>query len=80
MAFSKPSDGQHVFGQEKPSSYIDEKSSTGERDGVEIFDLDSSQIGDVFSEGPRLIDIGKDGKERPIGMSCHHSSDELSMY
>lgn len=26
-------------------------------------------IGEVFTEGPRLIDLGVDGKERPIGKS-----------
>lgn len=29
--------------------------------------LDTTEIGEVFADGPRLIDLGEDGKERPIG-------------
>lgn len=47
----------------KVTSYEDEK----ERGPLGVNDLDVDEIGDVF-EGPRLIDLGADGKERPIGM------------
>lgn len=30
--------------------------------------LTDTDIGEVFNDGPRLIDLGTDGKERPIGM------------
>jgi len=30
-------------------------------------DLANFNVGDVFESGPRLIDLGSDGKERPIG-------------
>ena len=34
---------------------------------VQVSELNAADIGDVFTEGPRLIDLGEDGKERPIG-------------
>ncbi|KAK7464157.1 hypothetical protein VKT23_006323 [Stygiomarasmius scandens] len=27
----------------------------------------TGDVGEVFADGPRLIDVGEDGKERPIG-------------
>lgn len=30
--------------------------------------MHESDVGDIFESGPRLIDLGKDGKERPIGV------------
>lgn len=62
------SSSDHALNDEKGtsrSSVIDEK-------GVyppDKVDLDDSDIGDVFEQGPRLIDLGADGKERPIGIS-----------
>jgi hypothetical protein len=44
----------------KVISHIDEKSSSVDR----IVDLHN--VEEVFAEGPRLIDLGADGKERPI--------------
>lgn len=45
-------------------SFSDEK--PGEKD-VDLTDLAlHTDVGDVF-DGPRLIDLGEDGKERPIG-------------
>lgn len=51
------------------NSFDDEKKLHGEQvetaGGVLI---DTDDIGAVF-DGPRLIDLGEDGKERPIGQS-----------
>ncbi len=45
----------------KVASYEDEKTHGPD-------DIDITDIGDVF-DGPRLIDLGADGKERPIRTS-----------
>lgn len=45
----------------RPSSFFDEK------DSIDKEAPSSSEIGEVYAEGPRLIDLGEDGKERPIG-------------
>lgn len=46
----------------RPGSLIDEKPAYIQSKGD-----NTSEIGEVFAEGPRLIDLGTDGKERPIG-------------
>lgn len=57
-----------------PSSLEDEKYERNEKvlttfdDSTRPTDLTSSEIGEVFTDGPRLIDLGEDGKERPIGV------------
>jgi len=57
---------------EKPASFdsksvkstsVDEEKRPFDRDGH----VNVNAIGDVFADGPRLIDLGDDGKERPIG-------------
>jgi len=54
--------GDEIKTASRPTSFIDEKSGyVDEKDA-----LDDSDVGDVFAEGPRLIDLGEDGKERPI--------------
>lgn len=45
----------------RPSSFFDEK------DSMEKETTSSAEIGEVYAEGPRLIDLGENGKERPIG-------------
>lgn len=59
--------GGSPVSRSRPGSFIDEKY-------VEkpLSEIDSADIGDVFAEGPRLIDIGEDGKERPIGEWSYH--------
>jgi len=49
-----------AYGVDEKGSYADEK----------VDSVDTSDVGDVFADGPRLIDLGDDGKERPIGMAC----------
>lgn len=52
--------------KEKSSgSFVDEK-VPAEKVALDASDLDVAQIGDVYADGPRLIDLGEDGKERPI--------------
>jgi hypothetical protein len=47
-------------------SFTDEKGL----DLAEKVDLDNpEEVGEVFADGPRLIDLGEDGHERPIGAS-----------
>lgn len=47
-----------------PSTIPDEKELYID---VKIHDPDAAfAVGDVFESGPRLIDLGADGKERPI--------------
>lgn len=44
-------------------SFSDEK-------GPQIAEInldDAEEVGEVFADGPRLIDLGVDGNERPIG-------------
>jgi OPT family oligopeptide transporter len=59
-------DDEKASVKEKSSgSFIDEK-VPAEKVDLDTSDLDVSQIGDVYADGPRLIDLGEDGKERPI--------------
>lgn len=55
---------------EKASSGSDKGSFIDEKGAVKPARItDADEIGDVFAEGPRAIDLGADGKERPIGSS-----------
>jgi hypothetical protein len=47
-------------------------SFTGDEKGVYV-PKEGEEIEDVFTDGPRLIDLGVDGKERPIGKSLSTS-------
>ncbi|KAF9458297.1 OPT oligopeptide transporter [Collybia nuda] len=71
---------------------IDEKKAMGD---VAVIDRDSSSfdekvsfekessgdsgVGEVYAEGPRLIDLGEDGKERPIETDADYSTRLLSL-
>lgn len=56
--------------------YDEKKSSTAasfdEKGDIKVLDpkeaVDILEVDDVYTDGPRLIDLGEDGKERPIGM------------
>lgn len=61
--FSSSTEDEKYEGNEKILSTFDDRSK--------LANLTSSEIGEVFAEGPRLIDLGDDGKERPIGVSMH---------
>ncbi len=50
------------------SSIGDERGPVEPLDEKRLSSLDISDIGDVYADGPRLIDLGADGKERPIRM------------
>lgn len=67
MATGNVNDLQH-----RQSYYGDEKLSESADDKIHLEELDSTQIGEVF-DGPRLIDLGADGKERPISKLSTHS-------
>ncbi|KAF9477683.1 OPT oligopeptide transporter [Pholiota conissans] len=54
----------------------DEKASN---EKLPIAELDSTQIGEVFADGPRLIDLGADGKERPIETDADYSTRLISL-
>ena len=92
MSFNEKQDTKPDFEQEKSiatgnvngllhrqPSYGDEKLSESADDKIHLEQLDSTQIGEVF-DGPRLIDLGADGKERPISRlsslytTWHHSN------
>lgn len=49
----------------RPPSLIDEKELPYVDEKGALRDL--SRVGEVYAEGPRLIDLGENGKERPIG-------------
>ncbi|KAF5348950.1 hypothetical protein D9758_014208 [Tetrapyrgos nigripes] len=49
------------------ASFIDEKAP------VRNDTVDVDEIGDVFQDDPRLIDLGEDGKERPIETDADYS-------
>ncbi|KAG6907869.1 hypothetical protein DXG01_007083 [Tephrocybe rancida] len=59
----------------RPSSFVDEKNGYVD----EKIAVASSDIGDVFAEGPRLIDLGEDGKERPIETDADYSLRLISL-
>lgn len=54
----------------RPASVVRRLSSSiNEKIGHSFDELDSaSDVGEVFADGPRTIDFGADGKERPIGV------------
>ncbi|KAG6834884.1 hypothetical protein H0H93_006661 [Arthromyces matolae] len=41
--------------------------------------IPESDIGDVFADGPRIIDLGEDGKERPIETDADYSLRLISL-
>jgi hypothetical protein len=48
----------------------DSQGSLSDEKSPEKVDLDNiEEVGEVFADGPRLIDLGEDGRERPIGAS-----------
>ncbi|KAG6815812.1 hypothetical protein H0H87_011143 [Tephrocybe sp. NHM501043] len=55
----------------QPASFTDEKLGCANEKVITVADSD---IGDVFAEGPRLIDLGADGKERPIETDSDYST------
>jgi hypothetical protein len=56
--------GDDILVAEGPPSFTDDEK------GVYIpKEEEGDEIGEVFTDGPRLIDLGVDGKERPIGKS-----------
>ncbi|KAH9478936.1 Oligopeptide transporter 3 [Psilocybe cubensis] len=59
--------------------YSNEKAYYGDDKEVEIAKIDSMSIGEVFSDGPRLIDLGEDGKERPIETDADYSMRLISL-
>ncbi|KAF8877581.1 OPT oligopeptide transporter protein-domain-containing protein [Gymnopilus junonius] len=60
----------------RPPSLLDDKASDPK---VDDLSLPSSEIGEVFTDGPRLIDLGDDGKERPIATDLDYSLRLLSL-
>jgi hypothetical protein len=73
MAHEKPTDEKAGYAEDKVGARgeletarapsFDEKEESIEKTTA----LDSTEIGEVFADGPRLIDLGEDGRERPIG-------------
>ena len=49
-------------------------SINGERGYDTKINLSATDVGEVFADGPRLIDLDENGKERPIGECPHLSS------
>lgn len=46
---------------------------------VNVNEIDVREIGDVFADGPRAIDLGEDGKERPIETDADYALRLLSL-
>lgn len=63
----------------KVVSSIDERGPVGPLDEKRLSSLDISEIGDVYADGPRLIDLGEDGKERPIQTDSDYALRLLSL-
>ncbi|KAJ7574141.1 OPT oligopeptide transporter [Mycena floridula] len=61
----------------KHSSFTDEKLSEEKPDGA--IDINDVDVGDVFAQGPRLIDLGEDGKERPIDTDFDYATRLISL-
>ncbi|KAK0433031.1 OPT oligopeptide transporter [Armillaria borealis] len=61
------------------SSIGDERGPVGPLDEKRLSSLDISEIGDVYADGPRLIDLGADGKERPIQTDSDYALRLLSL-
>ncbi|THU99543.1 OPT oligopeptide transporter [Dendrothele bispora CBS 962.96] len=55
-------------------SFIDEKAAVKLDDTIDI-----NEVGDVFQDDPRLIDLGEDGKERPIETDADYSTRLVSL-
>ncbi|KAF5365456.1 hypothetical protein D9758_010828 [Tetrapyrgos nigripes] len=68
-----------------PTFAEDEKIDTAdEKEGTEKIEigrdlLDVTDVGEVFAEGPRLIDLGENGKERPIETDADYSMRLISL-
>ncbi|KAK0493199.1 OPT oligopeptide transporter [Armillaria luteobubalina] len=61
------------------SSIGDDRGPVGVLDDKRLPTLDVSEIGDVYADGPRLIDLGEDGKERPIQTDSDYALRLLSL-
>jgi len=58
------------------TSFADEKGAfTPEKVNLD----DAEEVGDVFADGPRLIDLGEDGKERPIESDMDYATRLVSL-
>ena len=75
---------EHSFEEKVPDrSNVDEKSKTHEKvEAVGGILIDTDDIGEVY-DSPRLIDLGEDGKERPIRKcssleTCFFASDAIT--
>ncbi|KAH9477169.1 Oligopeptide transporter 3 [Psilocybe cubensis] len=74
-----------VASEKPPSSMDEEKYDAKEKilttldDSTGAAEVTSSEIGEVFADGPRLIDLGEDGKERPIETDLDYSTRLLSL-
>ncbi|KAJ7098484.1 OPT oligopeptide transporter [Mycena belliarum] len=71
----------HLAMTEKGSShgsYADEKGARDpEKEKVDLDDADA--VGEVFADGPRLIDLGRDGHERPIETDADYATRLISL-
>jgi hypothetical protein len=67
-AVEPPSLEKHGLSEEKrgsQTSFADEK-GVHRPESVDL--ANAEEVGEVFADGPRLIDLGDDGRERPIGV------------
>ncbi|KAF8176072.1 OPT oligopeptide transporter [Pholiota molesta] len=86
MAHEKPTDEKAGYAEDKGGARgeleiayrapsFDEKEESIEKTTA----LDSTEIGEVFADGPRLIDLGDDGRERPIETDADYSTRLISL-
>lgn len=59
-------DNSEEFKHETPGTDENIKAPSTTDEKAHESDLPAFDVGDVFESGPRLIDLGVDGKERPI--------------
>ncbi|KAF7307754.1 OPT oligopeptide transporter [Mycena kentingensis (nom. inval.)] len=60
------------------TSFPDEKEK-GEFTNEKVNVDDAEEVGEVFADGPRLIDLGDDGKERPIETDFDYATRLVSL-
>jgi OPT family small oligopeptide transporter len=92
MATIETTPATALHAEKEPSTPSDEKNSADfdekhaddqpkviDPTTVNVNEINISEIGDVFADGPRAIDLGEDGKERPIETDADYALRLLSL-
>ncbi|KAF7351814.1 OPT oligopeptide transporter [Mycena venus] len=79
-AVETPNLEKHGLSDEKrgsQGSFADEKGSIPFAEKVDLDNVE--EVGEVFADGPRLIDLGEDGHERPIETDADYATRLISL-